>query len=397
MKLENSPLTTNFLKDVESKYSKIGLFWGSLVLLTSCYVANNSKWLLMKFGSSGAGKTITDKIALETYGERLNPLYITGRLTPAGLVKLVKLARRSYRILTQLEKFRSTGLIFVEDLSRCTTHYLKLTSLQFLAGLTRNTSFDDLTSDGGIIGLDLGDEPKKAMLAGTPSDWEEIASTSIYNEFVDRRSLTVISLMSPEEWENREKRAIHSLLLKTDEEIIKEWKNLLVKQEVKPYFGKIELRVFPQDRLRLYRKLSRFKKYPENLFQMIDSLAEGHARINGRDRVLAEDYEILNKIFSRYLVLSDMRKKELFIAEEVIRSPNGCLSIEDLIYRLRVRAKEEEIPSLAKTSSTINDYLSFSKYLTLNTKNGQVFISLSPYLRNIFQSWNKEMEEILTC
>ena len=397
MKVAYSPLTKKFLREAYDRYREIGLFWGSQVLLTSCYVATDQRWLFMKFGSSGAGKTISDQIALEAFGERLRPLKISGRLTPAGVVKMMKKAEKSRRAREDLRRFQEARLIFVEDLSRCTTHYLKLTSIQFLAGLTQNTSLDDLTSEGGTLGEKLGDEPKKAMVAGTPSDWEEIASTSLYEEFIDRRSLTCIALMRPEEWRQRELRARNTLKSKADWLIIKEWIDMIRQADVTPYFGPMRIRKVGSARDSLYGKLREFKKYPENLLMMIDSLAEGHARINGRDIVLPEDYEVLDKLFSRFLRIADMKKKELYIVEEIVRSGTGSLSIQALTYLLRARARRRGIPELKVVQKTVYNYVSMSKYLTKNraSRNNPSLVSLSPYLQTIFKEWRREIGELI--
>ena len=170
MKLERSPFTRKFLRRAQERYQDVGLFWAALTIFSACFVVTKSKWLIMKFGSSGSGKTISDRVAIETFGDQHKPLTISGRLTPAGMAKVMKRAETDEKKKEELERFREAGLIFVEDLSRCTTHYLKLTALQFLAGLTKNTGLDDLTSEGGTFGGNLGDEPKKCMIAGTPSD-----------------------------------------------------------------------------------------------------------------------------------------------------------------------------------------------------------------------------------
>lgn len=397
MKLSNSPFTVKFLKQAKKEYSEAGLFWATLTLFSSCFVATNDKWLLMKFGSSGAGKTISDRIAIETYGERHSPLTISGRLTPAGMAKLMKRAEDNPKAREDLEDFRRARLIFVEDLSRCTTHYLKLTSLQFLAGLTKTTQLDDLTSEGGTFGGDLGNEPKKCMVAGTPSDWEEIASTSLYNEFIDRRSLTGIALMSPKEWHTRESLAKTSTAHKNDWEIILHWKGIISSTDVSPYYGPMRGRIVGPYREELYNKLASFKRFPEDVFRMIDSLAEGHARINGRDQVLPEDYEAIDKLFSRFLVIADMKKKELFIVEELIRS-NGALPLEELAYRLRKRAKREDLPDLLIVTKTISNYAKASKYFSkINACPGRpALIILSQELKDIFSNWEKEVNELIS-
>jgi len=396
MKLNKSPFTVKFFKQAYDTYREPGLFWATLTLFSSCFVVTNDKWLLMKFGSSGVGKTISDRVAIECFGSRLNPLVISGRLTPAGMAKVMKKAEKSPEAKNNLERFRQAKLIFVEDLSRCTTHYLKLASLQFLAGLTKTTSLDDLTSEGGTFGGDLGPEPKKSMVAGTPSDWEEIASTSLYNEFIDRRSLTGISLMSPREWQAREQLAKQQKLLKEDWQIILSWKDMIRSVDVQTYYGPMKLPEHGSHRLLLYEKLSAFKRFPENVLLMIDSLAEGHARLNSRDQVIPEDYEVINKLFSRLLTIADMKKKELFIVEELVRS-HGMLALEELCYRLRKRARNEDLPDLMIVEKTISNYANASKYLnkTRACKNKPAYILLSQALRDLFNNWDKEVKEML--
>ena len=102
MKLRNSPLSKKLLRKGFRKYQDIGLYWSNLVLLTSCFVASDKRWLFIKTASSGSGKTITDKIAIESFGERLRPLCVSGRLTPAGLVKLMKRAEKNKKAKIQL-------------------------------------------------------------------------------------------------------------------------------------------------------------------------------------------------------------------------------------------------------------------------------------------------------
>lgn len=397
MKLVKSPFTVKFLKEAKDRYQETGLFWGALTIFSACFAVTNDKWLIMKFGSSGAGKTISDRVAIEAFGQCHFPLTISGRLTPAGMAKIMRKAEKNPKLYEDLAKFRQAGLIFVEDLSRCTTHYLKLTALQFLAGLTKTTDLDDLTSEGGTFGGNLGDNPKKCMVAGTPSDWEEIASTSLYNEFIDRRSLTGIALMSPEEWIVRENLAKKSTIHKEDFQIILEWKDMIKRTDVSPYRGPMQQRTDGPGRLNLYQKLSLFKHFPENVFGMIDSLAEGHARINGRDKVLPEDYELIDKLFTRFLIIADMKKKELFIVEELVRTPLGIMSLEALCYRLRKRARTEDLPDLNSVRRTVYNYVISSKYLEKSRacKSSPSIVSLSKLLRDLFSEWAKEVEEFL--
>jgi hypothetical protein len=397
MKLERSPFTRKFLQKAQERYQDVGLFWATLTIFSACFVITKSKWLIMKFGSSGSGKTISDRVAIEAFGDQHKPLTISGRLTPAGMAKVMRRAEIDEKKREELERFKEAGLIFVEDLSRCTTHYLKLTALQFLAGLTKNTSLDDLTSEGGTFGGNLGDEPKKCMIAGTPSDWEEISSTSLYNEFIDRRSLTGIALMSPKEWEVRENLAQLSREHKEDWQIILQWKDLIRGVDVTPYLGPMKEQIEGPSRQILYKKLSVFKRFPENVFGMIDSLAEGHARLNGRDVTIPEDFEAIDKLFTRFLVIADMKKKELFIVEELIRTKIGQMSMDELTYRMRKRSKSEDIPDLFVVRKTIYNYVTSSKYLEKNRafKNNPAIVSLSKQLKDLLDLWDKDVKEIL--
>lgn len=398
MKLTKSPFTVKFLNEAKNRYKETGLFWGTLTLFTACFVVTNDKWLIMKFGSSGAGKTISDRVAIEAFGAQHQPLTISGRLTPAGMAKVMREAEKNAKTKEVLESFRRAKLIFVEDLSRLTTHYLKLTALQFLAGLTKTTALDDLTSDGGTLGGDLGNVPKKCVIAGTPSDWEEIASTSMYTEFIDRRSLTGITLMSPKEWQVREMMAKNSTVHVDDWQIILGWRGMIQGVDVTAYHGPMKGTTIGPHRLILYQKLATFKRFPENVFGMIDSLAEGHARLNGRDEILPEDYEVIDKLFTRFLIIADMKKKELFIVEELVRS-HGMLTLEDLSYRLRKRARNEDLPDLFVVRRTISNYANSSKYLmkTRACRNNPSWIMLSDTLRNLFKLWDKDVGDILKC
>jgi len=398
MKLNSSPFTKKFLREADNRYKEIGRFWASLTLLTSCFLVTRDKWLIMKFGSSGAGKTISDRVALDCFGERLKPKIISGRLTPAGMAKILKKAESNLKMAEELRDFTVAKLIFVEDLSRCTTHYLKLTALQFLAGLTKSTDLDDLTSEGGTFGGKLGEEPKKCMISGTPSDWEEISSTSLYTEYIDRRSLANIALMMPEEWRTREVLAKRSKQKKEDWQIILEWKGIIKGIDMNTYLGPMRDRTIGPDRDLLYTKLSTFKRFPENVYGMIDTLAEGHARLNGRDEIIPEDYEVVNKLFSRFLIIADMKKKELFLVEELIRSPTGKLTLDELSYRMRKRARTEDIPDLDFVRRTIFNYVSCSKYLTKTRAcpGKPAVVSLSKELEDMFLDWNKDVEEVIS-
>jgi hypothetical protein len=204
--------------------------------------------------------------------------------------------------------------------------------------------------------------------------------------------------MSPEEWKARETIAMTSTNRKLDYQIILEWKDLINSLDITPYLGPMRNRTFGPHRIGLYKKLSEFKRFPENVLSMIDSLAEGHARLNRRNSVLPEDYEAIDKLFSRFLVLADMKKKELYIAEEIIRSEQCILTEEGLIYKLRRRSKKEDLPEFSEIKKTIYNYATSSKYICKDIRacrGKQPGIVLSSYLKDIFTKWNEEIKELV--
>jgi len=415
MKLSNSPFTREFLARSYANFNQTGLFWGSLELLTGCYTITNDRFLFMKFGFSGSGKTISDKIAM-FWAERLNPIVVSSRITPAGLAKLYRKAKSDQEFVEQFAKFYDTKLILLEDLSKGTTKYLRTTTISFLAGLTKNNSLDDLTSEGGGLDIKLSELPKKCMLSGTPSQYEELTASDIFTEHVDRRSITITSLLNDDEWNLRKQLAFNGVTF-TDEELIEYWKNI-----IRESYDAAHCSFAPDEKVAtcnssLYRKivfekLIRVKGFPENLMFMIDSLAKGHALINGRRRILEEDYEVLDKIFSRFLYLSDMKKKEYLIVEEVLRNRGAYgVNIDDLVYLLRIRSKRENIPEAEEVRKTIEKYIECSKYLSSgsvvpalaqpnihtsgNPAKSRIFVDISDYLKNIFNTWNAEIKEII--
>ena len=415
MRLDNSPFSENFLQKAYGRFNEAGSFWGSLILLTGCYTITNDRFLFMKFGFSGSGKTISDKVAL-FWAQRFNPITISSRITPAGLAKLFRKSKNDSDFLEQFAKFYNTNLILLEDLSKGTTKYLRTTTISFLAGLTKSSTMDDLTSEGGGLDIKLSELPKKCMLSGTPSQYEELTSTDIFTEHVDRRSITITSLLNDIEWDLRKQLAFKVTAM-ADDNLIEYWKNIISTSysDAKISFCEDNDKTI-QMRDALYRKivfekLMKIKGFPENVMFMVDSLAKGHALLNGRRKIMEEDYEILDKLFSRFLYLSDMKKKEFLVVEEVLRNRGSTgVNIDDLVYLLRMRSKSENIPEAEVVRKTIQKYVDCSKYLTtysipdeLSTpvfdsssfRKIRKFVDISDHLKSIFNSWNVEMKEIL--
>jgi len=407
MKLKNSQFTESFLKESYMEYGDVGLYWGSMILLTGCFTVTPDRFLFMKFGYSNCGKTVSDKVSL-FWAEHLHPISISSRITPAGLGKLYKLSKSDEERQAEWKKFYNSGLLLVEDLSKATTKYLRLTTVSFLAGLTRDAKFDDVTFEGAGFNVPITKEPKKIMVSGTPAHWEELSSSDIFLEHVDRRSLQVMFLLTDKEWAERKKRALDEGK-ENDDSIISKWRRMIsscyAKNGINIPKTTIKLnRKTVNGRANVFNQMMKVKAYPENVAEMIDALAKGHAMINGRDYVVSEDYEIIDKIFSRALYISDMKKKEFLIVEEVLRNkgPHGVPE-KDLVYLLRMRSKREDIPEFEMVRKTIHKHIGVSKYLTFNKVSGsgvatcpQTYIDISPTLDGIFKQWEKEIMEIIT-
>lgn len=403
MKLKNSDFTKEFLRLSWKHYGTLGLFWGSLIILTSCYVCSPEKFLLMKWGYSGSGKTISDKVSLfflkpeekelPAEGEDEIPyLIISSRLTPAGLGKLLKARGLEAR------NFIKANLILYEDLSKATTRYLQKTAVATLAALTENKTLDDITSEGCGLGVKISERHKKCMLSGTPSQLEYLTSQDIYTEYIDRRSLSVFVLLSSEEWNERIRRAKYGFFKRTNEEIIKEWENMIC--EAYRNCGVHKLLSAPDKfidikspyREIIYNKMLKFKKFPENLMTMIDSLAKGHAILNGRNCTINEDYEVIDKLFGRFIYLGYVRKKEFLIIEEIMRCGTGFgVPIKDLALILRVRSEGKNLPDANLIEETIRNYAGISKYITIN----KGWVNLSSDLILLIKEWEKQIKGVI--
>jgi len=406
MKLNNSPFTETFLKESYQEYGDVGLYWGTMILLTGCFTAIPDRFLFMKFGYSNAGKTVSDRVSL-FWAEHLHPLTISSRITPAGIGKLYKLSKSDEERMIEWKRFYNSGLLVVEDLSKASTKYLRLTTVSFLAGLTRESKFDDVTFEGAGFNVPISKEPKKVMVSGTPAHWEELSSSDIFLEHVDRRSLQVMFLLTDKEWAERKKRAL-DLGKEADDSIINRWKHMITKAyaSTNTVIPKTEIILNMKSvnyRADVFNHMMKIKAYPENVAEMIDALAKGHAMINGRDHVLTEDYEVIHKIFSRALYVSDMKKKEFLIVEEVLRNKGSHgVKESDLVYLLRMRSKNENIPEFEMVRKTIHKHIGCSKYLMFKRVSGTgvatcpvTYIDISPTLDGIFKQWAKEIMEIV--
>jgi len=401
MKLQDSQFTKEFLKLSWKHYGILGFFWGNLILLTSCYVVSPEKFLLMKWGYSGSGKTISDKVALyyleppkerfATGEDDIPYLVISSRLTPAGLGKLFKEQK------LQASNFARANLILYEDLSKATTAYLQKTAVAFLAALTESRTLDDITSDGVGLGIEISKKKKKCMLSGTPSQLEFLTSQDVFTEYVDRRSLSLFVLLSPLEWKERIRRSKVGYFQRDDDQIIREWQQIICEsyrnsgvQKVMSVPDKL-LAYNSQSRLRVYTKMLQFKRFPENLMLMIDAIAKGHAILNGRNYTIDEDYEVIDKLFGRFLYLGYVRKKEFLIIEEILRSDSGTLKISELANILRLRARSENLPDARMVERTIRNYVDISRYLII--ENGM--IKISPHLQSLIKDWEKQVREVI--
>lgn len=412
MQLKHSPFTKEFLKISYSKYGNLGLFWGPLILLTSCYVVAPEKFLIMKWGYSGVGKTISDKVSLfflEPSGNKpangqdeVPYLILSARLTPAGLGKLLKNEKMS------AYQFRKASLILYEDLSKATTSYLQKTAVTFLAALTESKTLDDITSDGAGLGLPMSDKKKKCMLSGTPSQFDFISSQDVFTEYIDRRSISVFLLMSSDEWNERIKRARDGTFSRDDDKIIEEWKTIIsdafVNSGIQPTSDCPDayIDLTSKARQEVYTEMLKVKRFPENLMLMIDALAKGHAMLNGRNCTSNEDYEVLEKLFSRFLFIGSMRKKEFLLIEEIMRN-NGRVSMKYLVHILQGRAQGSNLPEVMTVEKTIKKYAELSPFIEYklidepygNLKRKVAYLELTDSLKKIIVDCMKETKEVI--
>lgn len=367
------------------------------------------KYLFMKWSYSGQGKTISDKVALfflENSEDEVPFLILSARLTPAGLGKLLKKEKIS------VEEFKKAKLILFEDLSKASTPYLQKTTVAFLASLTESNRLDDVTYEGGGFGLEISEGKKKAMLSGTPAQFEFLSSQDVYTEYIDRRSLSIFLLMSPEEWNYRKERAKAEAFEKDQDKIIEEWKRLIVQAYSLSGVKKLQT---PPDRFidynsptrkAIFEKMLTFKRYPENLMMMIDSLAKGHAMLNGRNCTLEEDYQVIDKIFGRFLYIGSVRKKEFLIMEE-LSFHGGCLPIDTLVKILEERSRRENLREARVVRNTIQNYCSYSKFLKYEVVPAKIkgghgaqeiaIVSLTKELRDLLENSRKELKELIGC
>lgn len=407
MKVKHSKFTYYFLKLAYERYGELGLFWGPLILLTCCYVVSPEKYLLMKWSYSGQGKTISDKVALfflENGKDEVPYLILSARLTPAGISKLLKKEKIS------VEEFKKAKLILFEDLSKASTPYLQKTAVAFLASLTESKTLDDVTYDGAGFGLVISNEKKKAMLSGTPAQFEFLSSQDIYTEYIDRRSLSLFLLMSPEEWNYRKERAKKEPFEKDQERIIEEWKRLIVEAYKLAGIEKLQT---PPDRFiqydsptrqAIFEKMLTFKRYPENLMMMIDSLAKGHAMLNGRNCTIEEDYQVIDKIFGRFLYIGSVRKKEFLIMEE-LSFHGGTMPIDTLVKILEERSRRENLREAKLVRNTIQNYCQYSKFLEYTVVPAKIkgghgaqeiaIVSLTKELKLLLENSRKELRELI--
>ena len=370
---------------------------------------------MMKWGYSGVGKTISDKVSLffieRPVGSKLANgqdedevpyLILSARLTPAGLGKMLKNEKMS------AHTFRKANLILYEDLSKATTSYLQKTAVTFLAALTESKTLDDITSDGGGLAMPISDKKKKCMLSGTPSQYDFISSQDVFTEYIDRRSISIFLLMSSDEWNERINRARSGTFSRDDDEIIEEWKGLIAEaftnSGIEPQIAcpDIHIDLISKARGEVYNEMLKVKRFPENLMLMIDSLAKGHAMLNGRNCTCNEDYEVLEKLFSRYLFIGSVRKKEFLLIEEIMRN-NGRVSMKYLVHILQGRSQGSNLPEVVSVEKTIKKYAELSpfiEYKTIDEPYGNLqrkvaYLELTDSLKKIISDCMRETKEVI--
>jgi intein/homing endonuclease len=376
---------------------------------TECFVANG-----FLCHNSGVGKTISDKVSLffleqpagakpaNEQEDEVPYLILGARLTPAGLGKMLKNEKLS------AQAFRKANLILYEDLSKATTSYLQKTAVTFLAALTESKTLDDITSDGGGLGLPMSDKKKKTMLSGTPSQFDFLSSQDVFTEYIDRRSISIFLLMSSEEWNERINRARSGTFSKDDDKIIEEWKkiisNAFINSGVQPAEGCPDLHIDLTSKARqeVYNEMLKVKRFPENLMLMIDALAKGHAMLNGRNCTINEDYEVLGKLFSRFLFIGSVRKKEFLLIEEIMRN-NGRVSMKYLVHILQGRSQGNNIPEVISVEKTIKKYAESSPFIEYkvitepygNLKRDVAYLEITNSLKKILADCIRETKEAI--
>jgi hypothetical protein len=157
-----------------------------------------------------------------------------------------------------------------------------------------------------------------------------------------------------------------------------------------------------QARQEVYDELLKVKRFPENLMLMIDALAKGHAMLNGRNCTCNEDYEVLGKLFSRFLYVGTVRKKEFLLMEEIMRN-KGKVSVKYLVHILQGRAQGNYLPETMSVEKTIKKYAELSPFIEYkvveepynNLMRKVAYLELTPTLKKIIENSIQETKEVI--
>jgi hypothetical protein len=214
--------------------------------------------------------------------------------------------------------------------------------------------------------------------------------------------------MSSEEWNERINRARTGTFSRDDDKIIEEWKRLLcdafVNSGIQPESAcpDVHIDMTSQARQEVYNEMLKIKRFPENLMLMIDTLAKGHAMLNGRNCTINEDYEVLQKLFSRYLFIGSVRKKEFLLIEEIMRN-NGRVSMKYLVHILQGRSQGNSLPEVISVEKTIKKYAELSPFIEYklidepygNLRRQVAYLELTDTLKKIISECMRETKEAI--
>ena len=378
---KNSPITRKMINYGVETFGRVGAFYGVMTLSNMCMIVTPTKLVYGKFGESGIGKTLPEKVAIESLkGIAKFNLWDLSRskgVTPAGLVKLYRKCTgddAKEKDMMEWSKIVESDMVYLEDLAFLRTRYTRETTTIILHALPSDSKLSDLTSSGEPISeMSLG-KTKRVLFAGTPDVYDEITSMLTYDEFMNRRCLYLMCWLSPREWSERESHALKQFYMNSEREhnITNDWIRMakhglripnLKKHKIK--FSVEDKKAIDRERKLIYKEMIKFKRIPESALEKIDALAIGHALINNRITVLLEDYEFISLLLWRYVVTSVMRRQELAIFNELCRRDGKGCKVRDIADYLRIRSKSEGIPEIAVSIQTIKKYGEVSKFMDI--------------------------------
>ena len=401
----NSPTTVRVIQYGLDTFGLVGGYYATMTLADACFIASPTKLVFAKFGESGIGKTLPEKVAIEGLEDKKlnNLLELKGSkgLTPAGLSLVYRKAFGKEPTTADQEEWSqlaNSDFLYLEDLAFLASPYIRKTTAIVLHRLPYETDLSDLTASAGKLKISLG-EKKRVMFSGTPDVYDEITSMLSYDEFMNRRCLYLMVWLSPREWRQREKKALQEYYFdkRREEKITEEWVKVF-KYGLKIGKGKVIVdddKRIVRERKMIYKELVKFKRIPESALEKIDAIASGHAIINGRNTVLLEDYEFISLLLWRFVVTGVMRRKELAIFNEVCRRNGKGVKLRDLADYLRVRAKGESIPEIQMSIQSINVWSDLSKFLKIVIdKNRERKVMFTDATLGLIKLWNKVIRKV---